>query len=317
MRRALLVALGLAVAIGVAVAVAYQRDLQAHERRLSGRSDVIQTSAGTLEYATAGKGPPLLMIHGTGGGFDQGLTFTEGLLPHGYTIVAPSRFGYLRSDFHSDPSSERQADAFVELLDHLRIKKVPVAGGSAGALSAVQFALRHPDRTAALILIVPAANVRGTDPVQMTALQQWMVRRFTTSNFLFWSATKLARDQMVGTVLATNPKLVENASPAEHRRVDRILNEIMPVARRWRGMLNDAKLAGDPARVDFTQIKVPTLIISAADDRFGTAATAEEIARVVPGSKLIIYPSGGHVWVGHDANVWERVAAFLQVNQSK
>lgn len=317
MRRALLVAFGLAVVIGGAVAVAYQRDLQAHERRLAGRSDVIQTASGTLEYATAGEGPPLLMIHGTGGGFDQGLTFTEGLLPYDYTVLAPSRFGYLRSDFPSDASSERQADAFVELLDHLHIKKVPVAGGSAGALSAVQFALRHPDRTSALILVVPAANVRGTDPVQMTPLQEWMVRRLTTSNVLFWSATKVARDRMVGTLLATDPQLVEMATPAEQRRVDRILNEILPVSRRWRGMLNDAKLAGNPVRVDFAQIKVPTLIISAADDRFGTAATAEDIARVVPGSKLIIYPTGGHVWVSHDADVWEQVAAFLQAQQGK
>jgi pimeloyl-ACP methyl ester carboxylesterase len=313
----LLVAFGLAVVIGGAVAVAYQRDLQSHELRLSDRSHVIQISSGKLEYATAGEGPPLLMIHGTGGGFDQGMTFTEGLLPHGYTVLAPSRFGYLRSDFPSDASSERQADAFVELLDRLHIKKVPIAGGSAGALSAVQFALRHPERTSALILIVPAANVRGTDPVQMSPLQEWMVRRLTTSNFFFWSATKVVRDQMVGTLLATDPHLVDEAPPAEQRRVTRILNEIMPVSNRWRGMLNDAKLAGDPARVDFTEIKVPTLIISAADDRFGTAATAEEIARAVPGSRLIIYPTGGHVWVGHDADVWEQVAAFLKANQGK
>lgn len=312
MPRVLVVAFGLAVAIGGAVAVAYQRDLHQHDRRLAGRSDLIQTSSSRLEYAISGEGPPLLMVHGTGGGFDQGLTFTEGLLPHGYTIVAPSRFGYLRSDFPSDASSERQADTFVELLDHLHIKKVPVAGGSAGALSAVQFALRHPDRTAALILIVPAANVRGTDPVQMSPLQEWIVRRLTTSNFFFWSATNVARNQMVGTLLATDPTLVDDATSAEQSRVARILNEIMPVSRRWRGMLNDAELAGDLTHVDFAQIKVPTLIISAADDRFGTAATGEDIARVVPDSKLIIYPTGGHVWVGHDADVWEDVAAFLQ-----
>ena len=82
-------------------------------------------------------------------------------------------------------------------------------------------------------------------------------------------------------------------------------------------MLNDAKLAGDPARIDFTQIRVPTLIVSGADDPFGTAATAEDIARVVPGTVLIVYPTGGHVWVGHDGDVWEQVAAFLQANQGK
>ena len=159
MPRGLLLAAALLVAAGGAVAAAYERDLRSDERRLTGRSHVIQTSFGSLEYATAGQGPPLLMIHGTGGGFDQGLTFTEGLLPYRYTVVAPSRFGYLGSDFPSDPSSERQADALVELLDHLGIKKLPVAGGSAGALSAVQFALRHPDRTSALILIVAYRSV--------------------------------------------------------------------------------------------------------------------------------------------------------------
>jgi dienelactone hydrolase len=39
------------------------------------------------------------MIHGTGGGFDQGLLFARRLVDAGYRVIAPSRFGYLRSDF--------------------------------------------------------------------------------------------------------------------------------------------------------------------------------------------------------------------------
>ena len=85
-----------------------------------------------MEYAVAGSGPPLLMIHGTGGGFDQGLLFTEKLAAHGVRVIAPSRFGYLRSSFPADHSSEAQADAFVALLDHLKLERVVVAGGSAG-----------------------------------------------------------------------------------------------------------------------------------------------------------------------------------------
>jgi pimeloyl-ACP methyl ester carboxylesterase len=271
----------------------------------------METSFGQLEYATAGHGPPVLMIHGTGGGFDQGLIFTEGLLPYGHQVIAPSRFGYLRSDFPADPSSEHQADAFVELLDRLRIRQLAVAGGSAGALSAVQFALRHPDRTAALILIVPAANVRGTDPVKMSALQEFLVRRLATSDFLFWAGIRAARDQMIGTLLATDPTLVRQAVPDEQRRAERILEAILPVARRSKGMLNDARLAGNPARVDFSKLSVPTLVISVADDRFGTAATARDIAAAVPDSRLVLYPRGGHIWIGHDSELWREVARFL------
>lgn len=97
------------------------------------------------------------MIHGTGGGFDQDLLFTRQLLAEGYRVIAPSRFGYLRSSLPTDPSSIRQADAYVDLLDHLQIDRVAVAGGSAGALSAIAFAVRHPARCAALLPIVPAS----------------------------------------------------------------------------------------------------------------------------------------------------------------
>lgn len=309
--RILAIFILVAAMLALAVAIPFSHDMAERRARLAATpTALVPTPFGNLEYAVRGSGPPVLMIHGTGGGFDQGLTFTEAL--KGHEIIAPSRFGYLRSAFPKDPSSEHQADAFVALLDNLNISKLPVAGGSAGALSAVQFALRHPDRTSALILIVPAANVRGRDPVAMGRTAEWLVRRLVTSDILFWSAAKLARGQMIGTLLATDPALVKRASPAERDRVSRILNEIMPVSSRWRGMLNDAKLAGNPARVDFTKIRVPTLVISVEDDRFGTAATARDIAAAVPGARLIIYPTGGHVFVAHDAELWSAVSAFLK-----
>ncbi|MBL0421883.1 alpha/beta hydrolase [Ramlibacter sp. AW1] len=304
--------LAVLVGTGAVVGAAFIRDMREAERRIAGRSHAVATSSGRLEYAVAGQGPVLLMIHGTGGGFDQGLTFTEAFIRQGHRVIAPSRFGYLRSDFPDDPSSERQADAFAELLDRLGIDQVPVAGGSAGALSAMQFALRHPQRCSALILVVPAANIRGADPVEMSPLQEFVVRRIAASDLLFWLGLKTRRDEMIRTLLATDPSLVQTAPLEEQQRVDRILRDILPVSMRTRGMLNDAKLAGHPARVDLARIAVPTLVISVEDDRFGTASTARDIAAAVPGARLVIYPSGGHVWVGRDADLWSEVARFVK-----
>ncbi|WP_167784652.1 alpha/beta fold hydrolase [Ramlibacter rhizophilus] len=313
MRKATAVLLaGALVGTAALVGAAFIRDMREAERRIAGRSEVIASSFGQLEYAVAGQGPDLLMVHGTGGGFDQGLAFTEELSRRGHRVIAPSRFGYLRSDFPDAPSSERQADAFAELLDRLDVGRVAVAGGSAGALSALQFALRHPQRCSALILIVPAANVRGTDPVQMTALQAFLVRLLAGSDLLFWIGLELRRDAMIRTLLATQPSLVRAAPIEEQQRVQRILRGILPVSRRTRGMLNDASLAGRPARIAFSRITVPTLVISAQDDLFGTASTARDIAAAVPGARLVVYPSGGHVWVGRDASLWSEVARFLQ-----
>jgi pimeloyl-ACP methyl ester carboxylesterase len=232
-------------------------------------------------------------------------------------VIAPSRFGYLRSSFPADHSSEAQADAFVALLDRLKLGKVVVAGGSAGALSAVQFALRHPERTSALILIVPAANVQGHDPNQMSPAQEWLVRRLVGSDFLYWTARTLAPKRLIGFLLATDPALLERVPADERQRAYRILDQMLPTSARWRGMLNDARLAGHPARMDFRRIRVPTLVISAEDDRFGTAGTAKAMARQLPASRLLLFPSGGHVLLGHDAEVASAIAGFVKQHSNQ
>src|SRR5215212_8722314 len=95
--------------IGIAaIWLAFRSDVQAAEQRVTGKSRVIQTRGGLMEYAEHGRGPPLLMIHGTAGGFDQGLSFSQSVIGNGVRVIAPSRFGYLRSSWPADPSSERQ-----------------------------------------------------------------------------------------------------------------------------------------------------------------------------------------------------------------
>ncbi|OGT59638.1 MAG: hypothetical protein A3E01_04005 [Gammaproteobacteria bacterium RIFCSPHIGHO2_12_FULL_63_22] len=315
-RRKWLLAAALAALAAIIVVAFFKADLRDARARLEGRSATIPTASGPMEFAVAGSGPPLLMIHGTGGGFDQGLLFSEKVAALGVRVIAPSRFGYLRSSFPADHSSQAQADAFVALLDHLKLEKVVVAGGSAGALSAVQFALRHPERTSALILIVPAANVQGHDPNQMSPTQEWLVRRLVTSDFLYWSGRKIAPKQLIGFLLATDPALLDQVPADERDRAYRILDQMLPISARWQGMLNDAQLAGHPARMDFRGIRIPTLIISAEDDRFGTAGTSKAIARQMPSSRLLLFPNGGHVLLGHDAASAREIAQFVKQHQN-
>lgn len=310
--RSWVAALSAAALAAAAVTFAkFETDLDRAEHRLADASRIVKTRFGDLEYADAGSGPAMLMIHGTGGGFDQGLLFAENLKANGHRIIAPSRFGYLRSAFPAEPSSENQADAFADLLDALGIERIVVAGGSAGALSAAAFALRHPDRCAGLVLLVPASNLGDADPVRMSAWQKSLVERLAGSDFLYWSALKLGRSRLVATLLATDPGLLENAPAEEQRRADRILQTMLPISRRTRGMLNDARLAGSPVTFDYAAIRVPTLILSAEDDRFGTAGTARKLSGMIPNARLVIYPTGGHIWIGHDAELAGEISSFM------
>jgi 2-hydroxy-6-oxonona-2,4-dienedioate hydrolase len=195
----------------------YSADLQAARFRISNGSAVIQTRSGEMEFAMGGEGTPVLMIYGTGGGFDQGLNFVNPLIEAGYRVIAPSRFGYLRSNFPGDASSEAQADAFVDLLEHLKIDRIAVIGGSAGALPALQFAIRHPERCTALVLLVPAAfdPNRALENVELGPLSETIIQYGLRSDFLYWLGITLAPRQMIRTLLATDPKLVDRASPGE------------------------------------------------------------------------------------------------------
>ncbi len=311
-RRALIAGTGsLLIAGGAYAAGAYRATMDVAANRLARASSVIETSAGPLEYAVAGRGPPLLMIHGTGGGFDQGLLFADRLRESGFQIVAPSRFGYLRSAVPDDASPAHQADILVELLDHLGIDRLPVVGGSAGALTAAEFGLRHPDRCAHLCLLVPAANLANRDPVEFTALQRLAVGAVLGSDLGFWTASSLAPRQMLRTLLATDPALLDRVAPEERRRAELILAGLMPIGRKSRGLRTDAFWAGTPSPTAYERIAVPTLILSCEDDLFGTAETARRLAALIPDARLTIWSEGGHIWLGHDADVADEIAAFV------
>lgn len=302
------------IATGGGAGIAYSGDMgRARALTAPELSVVIPSRFGDLEYAEAGVGTPLLMVHGTGGGFDQGLFFARRFSQAGYRVIAPSRFGYLRSAFPQDPSSENQADAFIDLLDKLSIDKIAIAGGSAGALSAIAFAIRHPDRCAALLPLVPATYVPRQKPVQsVPADQMQMAMAVLQSDFLFWLAIRTMPDFLTEALLATKPALVRAADAAEQERARHILFSILPVSRRTRGLINDARLAGNPAPMPLETITAPTLAVSYEDDGFGTAAAARYIGAQVPGAKVHVFPDGGHIGIGHDAETFAVIDRFLK-----
>jgi hypothetical protein len=110
MAQLALILLGvLGAAAGTAVYGLFARDLAAARERASGSgTQIFASSCGRVEYALNGDGPRLLVIHGTGGGFDQALDFSGPLMRAGCSVLAPSRFGYLRSSFPQDASPARQ-----------------------------------------------------------------------------------------------------------------------------------------------------------------------------------------------------------------
>jgi 2-hydroxy-6-oxonona-2,4-dienedioate hydrolase len=308
--------LGLLVATLAASAVVYatfRADLRAARARAAEGARIAQTRCGPIEYQEAGQGVPLLMVHGAGGGHDQGMDFARPLAAHGVRVIAISRFGYLGTPMPADASPAAQADANVCLLDALAVPRAAVIGVSAGGLSAAQTAIRYPGRVTSLALVVPLAYTpqvaarHRRAPSRADRLLDWLVG----SDFVFWSASHVARDQMIARVLGTPPAVVENASAADQARVQAMLDDILPVSARAAGLRNESWQATHVQPYALERIVAPTLIISARDDNYGTYANAEYLAPRIRGARFIGYESGGHMLVGHGEAVEAALLAHI------
>jgi pimeloyl-ACP methyl ester carboxylesterase len=270
---------------------------------------IANTAVGPIEYGEGGTGIPLLSIHGAGGGYDQGLA-NVALMGQGFHVIAPSRFGYLRTPVPTDVSPAAQADAHAALLSELNIAKPIVFGISAGARSAIELAIRHPDRVAALILVVPGtyspSSPVAVDGSRGSRFVFWLVNN--GADFVWWAIEKIAPSVLIRFV-GVPPELVANSSKAEQDRVMSIVKSIEPLSLRMPGINVDS----DPklGELPLEKITAPTLIVSARDDLFNTLPAAEFAASRIPSARLVVYETGGHLLIGHQEDVRSEVRAFL------
>jgi pimeloyl-ACP methyl ester carboxylesterase len=298
----------------------YQRDLAFERNRVSADSRIAQTPCGPIEFASVGEGPALLLVHGAGGGYDQGLDFAQDFARLGFRVVTMSRFGYLGTPLPKDASPAAQADAHACLLDALKIERAALIGASAGAPSTMQLALRHPRRVSAMLLLVPLAYAPDPGsgaPAELPPPVRFVLEAVVKSDLLFWLALRLSPSRVAKTLLATPLEVLDNAEADERARIERTLRHMLPLSLRQQGLLNDLSIVGSLPRYELEKIEAPTLVVSAADDLYGTYPMARYTAAHIPGARFIGYASGGHMWIGRNAELLGEVKGFFGAVQRR
>ena len=180
-------------------------------------------------------------------------------------------------------------------------------------------AIRHPDRVSALVLMVPLAWKPGAladSAPPLPPMVEKVLMQLVGSDFLFWAGLHVARDSLIRLVLVTPPQQVSLASPQERERVNAMLDHILPVSARAAGLRSDTALGKSLAPYALESIQAPTLIVSTRDDGYGTFASAEYTASQIAGAKFVGFDEGGHVWVGHDAEVQAEIVKLLGLKSS-
>lgn len=295
---------------------------------LKKNSNIADTSVGPVEYVLVGDGPVIVAIHGALGGYDQALFAIREFVDQGFSILAFSRPGYLRTPLSAGDTFEKQADVIEALLDTLEIEKAAIIGSSAGGPAALHFASKYPERTLALCLICAVSQQYIAEDTRGIAILKRVLGSKTSLDFSAWLFDLLTRyrpsyslKQMFKENAILEPKQVGDcvqyvmSNPSQVEWHKEFVRTACPLSPRKIGHDNDFLQLEQVNIPEISNIAAPTLIIHGTVDRVVPFSHAE-FASTIPNSTLFGLEDIGHiVWFGTHVNQMKRdILVFLGKN---
>ena len=260
---------------------------------LAGANDKFAEVGGVnLRYTETGTpSPTLLLLHGFGGGVFSWRKVTAPLAQQA-RVIAFDRPGFGLSERPTVTKAQNPYTAAAQvtlslgLLDTLGVDKAILVGHSAGGAVAVNFALEHPERVAGLILIDPALSSGGPpawvralyNTPQMARLGPYLMRPFGED-----AGLELLRRAYA------DPSRLAEADIKGYRRPLQADN--------WDKALWEVTKANRPYNLlpRLAELKVPTLIISGAEDKIVPLEQTQKAAHSITGAELKVLQGCGHV----------------------
>jgi pimeloyl-ACP methyl ester carboxylesterase len=249
-------------------------------------------------FGIFGTGRPIVLIHGFGPSISVSWGLNIDTLRRSRQVIALDLPGFGESE---EPRVEFSVGYLSRFLNHflyaLDAKQVAIVGHSLGANVATRFAIDHPDRTSALILVaglgplslpvsLRLATVHFIDKLLRRSNEQ-LARRFASS--LFFNK-QLVTDELVRELL-NEAEAQRAASPRP--QFWSLLNY---------GFSND-ELEG---------ITAPTLLMHGAKDDLIPVGHSVKASALIKGSELQILPNCGHWVQREEPDIFNRIAlAFL------
>jgi pimeloyl-ACP methyl ester carboxylesterase/tetratricopeptide (TPR) repeat protein len=250
----------------------------------------------TLEYVEHGPrtGRPVILLHGV---TDSWRSF-EGLLPYLPSDVrafAISQRGHGGSSRPDDYRYEAFAADVAAFMDALALPRAAIVGHSMGSLVALRFALDHPRRAAALVLLGAFPTVKGHPDVQA-----------------FWDGALATLVDPVPPSLAREFQVSTIARPIAPAQLDAFVADSLRVpARVWKAAFREFLAADFSA--DLGRIEVPALILAGGRDAFSRRHERDVLATRLPRAHVVDYPEIGHALHWEDpARIGADVSRFLE-----
>lgn len=124
-----------------------------------------------MYYEVHGSGEPLVLIHGAFGAIELWGPILTGLAEKHLVIAVELQGHGHTADIDRPFDYEQMADDVAALMDHLVIEQADVVGYSMGADTALQVAVRHPERVRKLVPISGKYRYDGEYPELLAGIQ--------------------------------------------------------------------------------------------------------------------------------------------------
>lgn len=271
-------------------------------KELAGKdSRFIQVKDRTIHYIQAGRGKPLVLVHGFAGS-TYTWRYLMPLLAQHYTVYALDLLGFGLSDkpVDADYDLRSQGQLVIDFIDALKLPPVALLGHSMGGVIVSCAALRAPQKIDKLI-IMDAGFYHGGPPAFTKHLffpfDILMARSFYTKG----ARSKSLLNTYYNKALI-NDELIENyLKPARTPHASDALARMM------------SKSSGESYEGISSQISVPTLLIWARNDAPIPLSDGERLQREIQGSKLVVVDKSGHmIQEEQPQQVAAAIESFLQ-----
>lgn len=294
---------------------------------LEAGSALALTPEGVMEFADRGEGPVALVIHGSPGGYDQGMVYGKELMKRGFRVIAVSRPGYLRTPLETGVTMEEQADAIDSLLRSIGISKCAVLGISEGSPCALQLASRHPERVGSLVLISPPAASLTYPAIASIGYNLFHDLTGDIGCWLLSLHLRTNPSALVAGMMEIGSSLRPSrcsalaaealADPDQKSFLSDLAETITPLLPREPGIINDNAQLKDIRFPAKGSLAVPLLVLAGENEsrfRIQDLNTLAAASKESIGSKLQVIPRVGHILpVGREfRRTWDDIASFMK-----
>ncbi len=237
-------------------------------------SGYLDVEGGRLFYEIFGDGFPIVLIH-------DGLAHREvwddlvSAIGTDYRVIRYDRRGYGRSDLPKAPYSN--LDDLHALVEHAKIERAVFVGSSAGGGLAIDYALAHPDRVEALVLVGPGVSGLG--------LSFHLMRRGYEN---FSTDEKESVDNWIN-----DPYAIAPGNDDARARLAELLRANPQNLGREKTRLE--KSPDEAALIRLGEIQVPALIVTAEHDVPDVHAHAGAIEAGIAGARRIVLDDAAHL----------------------